>query len=58
MDQQLVYVRGSKRYSLHSICKEFFSSLVVVGIPDHFGDDGEPSQRHQRETSDDSLSQS
>jgi hypothetical protein len=25
MDQPLVYVRGCKRDSLHSVCKEFFS---------------------------------
>jgi hypothetical protein len=25
MNQQLVYVRNCKRYSLHPVCKEFFS---------------------------------
>jgi hypothetical protein len=32
MDQQLVYVRGCKRYSLHPVCKEFFSQ-VKAGFP-------------------------
>jgi hypothetical protein len=30
MDQQLVYVRGCKRDSLHPVCKEFFPLFLTL----------------------------